>query len=404
MGVSRSVKDALAGSSMIRKMFEEGIQLKKQYGADKVFDFSLGNPDTDPPKEFHDVFIKLAQEDEKGSHGYMPNAGYPFVREAIAKKISREQNVTTDGSNVIMTAGAAGGLNVIFKAICNPGDEIIVPSPFFVEYRAYAANHQIKLVEIDTLDDFNPDINAIAAALNEKTAAVLINSPNNPTGKVYSACVLASLANVLTEYNQKNSRTVYLVCDEPYREIAYIDVPPFLGCYKNSIVVSSYSKNLSLSGERIGYIAVNPDINDKDDLLNGMTYCNRVLGFVNAPALMQRIVAQLTETGVDLSLYERKRDIFMKVLDAAGIEYAVPEGTFYFFCKVPQRAKGKEQAAEGKDQTIDKEFVEHLKKYLILGVPATSFGKSGWVRFAYCVSENTITASGDAFKAAMETW
>ena len=398
MPIAEGIKNALSSSSMIRKMFEEGIQLKKQHGADKVFDFSLGNPDIEPPPAFHEIFVKLAQEDEKGSHGYMPNAGYPHVREALAKKISREQNVNIDGSSVIMAAGAAGGLNTVFKTICNPGDEIVVTKPFFMEYRAYASNSGAKLVEAAALDDFNPDLAAIGAALSEKTAAVLINSPNNPTGKIYPASVLAGLASLLAEHGKKTGRPPYLVSDEPYREIAYTEnVPPFLSCYSESIVVSSYSKNLSLPGERIGYIAVNPAMSCKDDVVNGLIYCARVLGFVNAPALMQRIVASLTDARVDVLIYRRRRDAFMKILDEAGIEYAVPEGAFYLFCKVPK-------SKTGRNETDDKAFVEHLKKSLILGVSGSGFGKPGWLRFAYCVDEKIILASGAAFKSAMESW
>jgi aspartate aminotransferase len=241
-------------------------------------------------------------------------------------------------------------------------------------------------------------LKAIAEALSEKTAAVLINSPNNPTGKVYPASVLSDLSSLLTEHGKKTGRFPYLVSDEPYREIAYnIDVPPFLSCYNESIVVSSYSKNLSLPGERIGYIAVNPAITDKDDVVNGLIYCARVLGFVNAPALMQRIVACLTEERVDVSIYAKRRDAFMKVLDGAGIKYVSPEGAFYMFCKVPE---SKNSARNGDDKT----FVEHLKNYLILGVPGTGFSKPGWLRFAYCVDEKIISASADAFKTAMESW
>ena len=398
MPIAQSVKNSLSSSSMIRKMFEEGNQLKKIHGAEKVFDFSIGNPDIDPPKAFHDVFVKLAEEDEKGSHGYMPNAGYPFVREALAKKISREQNVEIDGSSVIMAAGAAGGLNTVFKTICNVDDEIIVTRPYFVEYRAYAANYNAKLIEVDALDNFDLNVEEVKAALNEKTAAVLINSPNNPTGKIYSASLLKDLSSALTEHGKKTGRYPYLVSDEPYREIAYnAEVPPFLCCYRESIVVSSYSKNLSLPGERIGYIAVNPAISERDDVVNGLIYSARVLGFVNAPALMQRIVACLTEAKVDVSIYEKRRSAFMSILDEAGIEYAVPEGAFYLFCKVPQRKNGSEEQC-------DAAFSDHLKKELILGVPGSSFGKSGWLRFAYCVDEKIIRASKDAFLKAMETW
>ena len=397
MPIAVAVQNALTSSSMIRKMFEEGMQLKKQHGADKVFDFSLGNPDIDPPSSFHDVFVKLANEDEKGSHGYMPNAGYPHVREILAKKISKEQNVNIDASCVIMAAGAAGGLNTVFKAICNPGDEIIVTRPFFMEYRAYAANNQAKLVEVDAQENFDLDLKQIEKALCGKTAAVLINSPNNPTGKVYDASLIAGLASILSEHGKKTGRPVYLVSDEPYREIAYnVEVPPFLSCYSESIVVSSYSKNLSLPGERIGYIAVNPGISAKDDVVNALVYCARVLGFVNAPALMQRIVAELTEAKVDVSIYARRKDAFMKALDEAGIEYALPQGAFYLFCKVPKKKNG--------EIGTDSEFVEHLKKHLILGVQGSAFSKSGWIRFAYCVDEKIIKSSAPSFKKAMETW
>jgi aspartate aminotransferase len=383
-------------------MFEEGAQLKKQYGADKVFDFSIGNPDVDPPPAFHEVFLKLAREDRKGSHGYMPNAGYPEVREALAKKASREQGVTIDGSHIVMAVGAAGGLNSVFKTVCDPGSEVIVPRPYFVEYRAYAANHGAQLVEVDTLPDFNLDIAAIGRALSEKTSALLINSPNNPTGKIYPAKTIAALADLLRRHGTKTGRLPYLVSDEPYREIAYnVEVPPILSAYSESIVVSSYSKNLSLPGERIGYIAVSPDIHDRDDVLNGLIYATRVLGFVNAPALMQRIVAELTEARVDLGIYAGRRDAFTAILDKAGIEYAPPEGTFYLFCKVPP---GRAHAAASAAAGDDKAFVEHLKKFLILGVPGTSFGKPGWLRFAYCVDEGIIRASAEAFTKAAESW
>jgi aspartate aminotransferase len=294
-----------------------------------------------------------------------------------------------------MSAGAAGGLNAVFKTICNPGDEVIVSKPFFMEYRPYTANHGAKLVEVDTLENFDLDLNAIEAALNEKTAAVIINSPNNPTGKIYSADLLASLAAILKKHGEKTGRYPYLVSDEPYREIAYTcDVPPVLSCYNESIVITSYSKSLSLPGERIGFIAVSPLVSDKENLINGLIYATRILGFVNAPALMQRIVSLLTESKVDVSVYARRRDAFIKVLDEAGIEYAKPEGAFYLFCKVPQN----------KEQKDDKMFVEHLKKYLILGVPGSGFGKPGWVRFAYCTDEKSISGSAEAFKESMKTW
>ena len=407
MPVAEQIKAALASSSMIRKMFEEGIQLKKIHGADKVFDFSLGNPDVEPPPAFHETFVKLANADDKGSHGYMPNAGYPFVRDALAKKVSKEQNVNIDGSHIVMASGAAGGLNAVFKTICNPGDEVIVTRPYFMEYRPYTNNHGAKLVEVDALENFDLNINAIGNALNKKTAAVIINSPNNPTGKIYSSQILASLSSLLAEHGKKTGRLVYLVSDEPYREIAYSGaVPPVISCYSESIVITSYSKSLSLPGERIGFIAVSPDIHDKDDLLNGLIYATRILGFVNAPALMQRIVALLTEERVDVSIYARRRDAFMKALNEAGIEYASPEGAFYLFCKVPLSKEQRTEKSNHREDQIgdDKMFVEHLKKHLILGVPGSGFGKPGWLRFAYCVDEKIISNSASALKNAMETW
>ena len=382
---------------MIRKMFEEGNLLKKQHGADKVFDYSLGNPDIEPPPAFHQVLVKLAQEDKKGSHGYMPNAGYPDVREALARKASKEHQVAIDGSHIVMAVGAAGGLNTVIKTICGPGDEIVVIRPFFMESRAYAANHGARLVEVDALPDFNPDIDAIGAALSPQTAAVLINSPNNPTGKVYPASAIAALAALLYQHGEKTGRLPFLVSDEPYREIAYnVAVPPVLSAYRESIVVNSYSKSLSLPGERIGYIAVGPDVADKADVLNGLIYATRILGYVNAPALMQRIVAELTNATVDVGIYAHRRDAFTAILDGVGIEYAKPEGAFYLFCKVPPKRGG----GAGDDAA----FVNHLKQHLILGVPGSGFGKPGWLRFAYCVDEKIIRASGDAFKKAMESW
>jgi aspartate aminotransferase len=371
-------------------MFEEGTRLKKKFGSDNVFDFSLGNPDIEPPPAFHRVFLKLAQEDTKGSHGYMPNAGYPYVREALARKVSAEHGVSIDGSYVVMSVGAAGGLNSVFKAILNPGDEVIVPTPYFMEYCSYVSNYSGTLVEVPTLPDFNLDVGAIREALSSKTAAVIINSPNNPTGRIYPQSIIAELSVALTEYGEKSGRFPYLIADEPYREIAYKPVPPILSDYGESIVVSSYSKSLSLPGERIGYIAVGPKIRDKDDVINALIYATRVLGYVNAPALMQRIVAELTYARVDVTVYARRRDIFKQVLDTAGIEYAEPEGAFYLFCKAP----------DGDDIA----FIEKLKQNLILGVPGASFAKPGWVRFAYCVDEKTIRSSTEAFKKTMEAF
>ncbi|MCL2879224.1 MAG: pyridoxal phosphate-dependent aminotransferase [Treponema sp.] len=391
MAISPLIKNALGSSSMIRKMFEEGTRLKKQYGEEAVFDFSIGNPDIEPPPAFHRVLLKLASQDAKGSHGYMPNAGFTDVRNAMAEKVSREHKVHISGDHIVMSVGAAGGLNTVFKTICSPGDEVIVPRPYFMEYRSYVSNHNAVIVEVDTTDNFNLDLAAIGKALTPKTKAVLINSPHNPTGRVYDAATITGLAAILRKHGEKTGMFPYLVADEPYREISYgHKVPPILSVYSESIVVNSFSKSLSLPGERIGYIAVAPDISDFDDVMNGLIYSTRVLGYVNAPALMQRIVAHLIFARVDAGIYKRRLDAFKKVLDNAGIEYIEPQGAFYLFCKAPR----------GDDMA----FVNHLKDFLILGVPGTSFGKPGWMRLAYCVDEKIIHASQTAFKKAMEAW
>jgi aspartate aminotransferase len=373
-------------------MFEEGNRLKEQYGRDKVFDFSLGNPDLDPPPAFHEELCRLALEDQAGSHAYMPNAGYAETRAALAEKAGREHQVRLDASRIVMAAGAAGALNVVLKAVLNPGDEVLTSSPYFMEYQAYAANHGGRLVPVESLPDFSLDIPAIGRALSPKTAAVLINSPHNPTGRVYPASDLEQLAETLRRHGAACGRYPYLIADEPYREIAYgIDVPPVLCVYDESIAVSSYSKSLSLPGERIGFIAVGPKAGPEGGLIDALIYATRVLGFVNAPALMQRIVARLVNARVDVSVYERRRDAFKRILDDAGIAYAEPQGAFYLFCEAPKRAPF---------YGDDRAFVEALKRERILGVPGAGFGKAGWVRFAYCVDEALIRAAAEPFKRA----
>jgi aspartate aminotransferase len=391
MPIAQSVKKALSSSSMIRKMFEEGRVLKEKYGDANVFDFSLGNPDLEPPEAFHKTLLRLVTEDAAGSHRYMPNAGYQYVRDALARKVSREHGLALDGRHIIMSVGAAGALNVVLKAVLNPEDEVVVCKPYFMEYRAYAANHGGRLVEAAAGVNFNLNVDAIEASLSEKTAAVLINSPHNPTGRVYPAETLAALADVLLRHGKKTGRFPYLIADEPYRELTYDGVvtPPVLCVYPHSIVASSYSKSLSLPGERIGYIAVSPQNADVELLVDALIYATRVLGYVNAPALMQRCVAELTDLRVDIEVYARRRAAFKRVLDAAGLDYINPEGAFYIFCRVP-----------GGDDTA---FTGLLKERLILGVPGSSFGAPGWIRFAYCVSEDLINASANKWPGHSDT-
>ncbi len=389
MTVAKKMQAFAEKSSWIRKMFEEGARMKAEFGADNVFDFSLGNPDVPPPAKFSKILKELAENDKPGVHAYMPNGGYPYVRETLASRLSAEQNVELDQGDILMTCGAAGGLNVVMKSILNPGDEVIILAPYFVEYNFYVDNHGGVTKVVNTDEEFNLDIAAIEDALTEKTKAVLINSPNNPTGQVYSAESLMQLGKILDIAEERFCRPIYLVSDEPYRKIVYDDceVPSIMATTTNSIVVSSYSKDLSLPGERIGYIAVHPDIKEKNALLDALTLANRILGFVNAPALMQRVVEQLQDVSVDSSIYARRREIFCKVLDDAGFDYVKPKGAFYLFPKTP---------------IDDVAFCSILQEEKILAVPGRGFGAPGYIRLAFCVDDEVIANSADAFKRAMD--
>jgi aspartate aminotransferase len=391
MAISKKMNDFAQSSSWIRKMFEEGARLKAKFGAENVFDFSLGNPDLSPPPEFHKTLVELAQKDSPGSHAYMPNGGYPFVREAVAARISQEQGVTLSADDMLMTCGAAGGLNVTLKALLDPGDEVIILTPFFVEYKFYIDNHGGVSKVVSTDDSFDLDLGKIEAALNEKTKAIIINSPNNPTGQIYSQNSLAELGKVLAAASEKYSSAIFLVSDEPYRKIVFDDndVPSIMQAYSNSIVVSSYSKDLSLPGERIGYIALHPEIDEKGPLVGALTLANRILGFVNAPALMQRVVAELQGASVDNSIYTKRREVFCKILADAGYEFMPPKGAFYVFPKSPI--------------ADDAEFVARLQDQKILAVPGRGFGAPGYFRLAFCVEDSVIERSAEGFRKAMES-
>ena len=368
-------------------MFEAGEEIKAKVGEKNLFDFSLGNPDLPPPKQFQEKLHQLTSLDKKGEHGYMPNAGFPLVRQKIAKNISQSTRTSLSAQDIIMTCGAAGGLNVILKTILNPKDEVIILKPYFVEYLSYVDNHQGKIILVETNQDFSLNLKNIAQAITPKTKAILINSPNNPTGKIYSPKEIKGLAELL-----KKQKKIYLISDEPYKEIVYdnLKVPNIFNYYHNSIIVTSYSKTLSIAGERIGYIAVNPLASDKNLLINGLTLSNRILGFVNAPALMQKVITSLNKTKVNLKIYQRRRDIFVKGLKEAGYKLYKPEGAFYLFCQSPHQN--------------DLIFVEHLQKYNILVVPGTGFGRPGYFRISFTVSEKKIKASLPKFKEALASF
>ncbi len=388
MAVSQKMVAFSQRASWIRKMFEQGTKLKAQYGADKVFDFSLGNPDLPPPPEFHKALAEVVAAEGPGSHAYMPNGGYPSVRAAVAARLAAEQQVALGEADILMTCGAAGGLNVVLKALLDPGDEVIIFAPFFVEYNFYIDNHGGVTRVVATDGEFNLDLAALEAALTPRTKAVLINSPNNPTGQIYPADTLAALGRLLQEAGERFGTTIFLLADEPYRKIVFDgnEVPPVMALCPNSIVVSSYSKDLSLPGERIGYIAVHPSCAERALLLEAMTLANRILGFVNAPALMQRVVARLQGASVDNAIYTRRRELFCSILAEAGYEFLPPRGAFYIFPKSPIE-----------DEVA---FVDILQKHRVLAVPGRGFGMPGYFRLAFCVEDKVIAGAAEAFRLA----
>lgn len=389
MTISKKIESFITKSSWIRKMFEEGARLKAIHGPDNVFDFSLGNPNMDPPPAFKQALKKIAESTAPGLHAYMPNPGYPFVRKAVADFVSGEQQAEVTENDIIMTCGAAGGLNVILKTIFDPGDAVLVPAPYFVEYGFYADNQGGTLKAVATNPDFTLNISTLEQALTSDVKAVLINSPNNPTGQVYPEDSLKELGELLASKSRQFSRAIYLVSDEPYRKIIYDDirVPSIFTAYPDSIVTTSYSKDLSVPGERIGYIAVNPAAAHRSDLIGGMSLANRILGFVNAPAMMQRVVAAIQGSAVDMIHYSRKRELLCNSLEKLGYEFIKPAGAFYLFPKSPI--------------PDDVEFVKALQEELILAVPGAGFGGPGHFRLAFCVDDAVITNAMPAFERAI---
>ncbi len=389
MAISEKMRLFGRKSSWIRKMFEEGARMKAEFGADNVCDFSLGNPDLPPPPQFTEVIRRITVDERPGAHGYMPNGGYPWVKEALAARMSTEQGVTIAGSDMLMTCGAAGGLNVVFKALLNPGEEVILLAPYFVEYNFYLDNHGGVGRIVNTDGDFNLDLAAIEAAISAKTKAIVINSPNNPTGQIYDADSLSALGKLLENAGRRFGTVVYLIADEPYRKIVFDNttVPGVMTAYRNSIVVSSYSKDLSLPGERIGYLAVHPEIDDKAELVDALTLANRILGFVNAPALMQRVVAELQGVTIDTAVYARRRESFCAILREAGYTFTAPKGAFYIFPQSPL--------------ADDVAFIALLQEQRILAVPGVGFGAAGHFRLAFCVEDEVIRRSAEGFQKAM---
>lgn len=378
-------------SGVIRKMFEEGAALKAKFGADKVFDFSLGNPDLDPPAKVIDAISKVAANESHLCHGYMPNAGYPETRTAMAKKTSLEQGVEVPMENVVMQVGAAGALNATLKALLNDGDEVIIPCPYFAEYDHYIRNHGGKIVRVKTNDDFGLNSQNVKAALTANTAAIIINSPNNPTGRIYTEQEIKELVQVLNEHGKNTGRYPYIICDEPYRAITYDNkkVAAVFPEYPYCVIGTSFAKNLSLPGERIGYVAVNPACPEAKELVSAIIFSTRILGYVNAPAFFQKVIAQSWDAECDYSLYEKRCREICEVMDYAGLKYVKPEGAFYLWVKCPDKWNDDDMA-----------FTNHMKKFNILCAPGSGFGGKGWFRIAYCCSEQTILNSREAFKEA----
>jgi len=388
--ISNRIKDFISRASWIRRMFEEGNEMKAKYGADSVYDFTLGNPVMEPPEALHRKLLEIASNPEPGMHRYMSNAGYPWVRDRIAEVLSDESDVAVPGEHVIMTVGAACAVNVVLKSILDPGDEVIVLSPYFVEYVFYADNHGGRVRFVETDERFQPDAAAVEAAIGPRTKAIILNNPNNPTGAVYRREVMLELAGALARAEARVGHPIYVISDEPYRRIAYdTEVVPSLAVFPNSILCTSHSKDLALPGERIGYLAVHPRCADASELLGAMTFAIRTLGFVNAPALLQRLVADLQRESVDVDQYRELRDLLYDGLRDAGYDCIKPDGAFYMFPRSPL--------------PDDVAFVRLLQQERILAVPGSGFGRGGYFRLSYCVDREMIERALPGLRRAIES-
>jgi aspartate aminotransferase len=373
-------------------MFEAGIALKAQYGDDNVFDLSLGNPVAEPPEEFRQELRRLAENPIKGMHRYMPNAGYPETRGAVASSLKSETGLDISANEIVMTCGAAAALNVVLKTILNPGEQVVLLSPYFVEYGYYVDNHGGQPVVVPTGEDFQPDLEAIESAIGPETRALIVNSPNNPTGVVYPDNRLQMLAELLSRKQRQMGTEIFLISDEPYRRIIYdgLTYPQVMPHFPNTIVVNSHAKDLALPGERIGYIAVNPEYPAAEELVNGFTFCNRTLGFVNAPALMQHVVRAIQGASVDVADYQRKRDYLYTQMVEMGYSMVNPQGAFYLFPKSPI--------------DDDVEFVDTLQTWQVLAVPGRGFGTPGYFRLSYCVEDSVLEGAVAGLAKAAERY
>ena len=381
MAISNKVRGFMEKGSWIRKMFEEGISLKQQYGEENVFDLSLGNPVMNPPEQFYKELKKISENPINGMHRYMPNAGLTETRTAVANGLSNETGLSFTANEIVMTCGAGGALNVVMKTLLDPGEEFVIFAPFFVEYNFYADNHggSCKIVPPD--ENFLPDMEVFRSSINTNTRGVLINSPNNPSGVVYGDKTLSEMCEIIKEKEVEFGTEIYLVSDEPYRKIIFdnLEYTHIFNYHERSIVATSHSKDLALPGERIGYIAVNPDCSDIEELVDGLVFCNRTLGFVNAPALIQHLIAHLQDTTIDVRIYEKKRDYLYKELTNMGYSLIKPQGAFYMFPKSPIED--------------DVQFTEELKENRVLVVPGRGFGLPGYFRISYCMEDATIKGS-----------
>ena len=371
-------------------MFEEGMDLKSVHGPEKVFDLSLGNPLLEPPPEFKQALAEIAREPGSGQHRYMPNPGFIEARAAVAEVLTEESGTHFAPTDIIMTVGAAGAINVALRALLDPGDEVIIIAPYFAEYTFYIQHANGVYREAQSTPDFMPDLDSLASLVNERTRAIIINSPNNPSGVIYPETVIAEIANILQAAEARYGTEIYIITDEPYRKLIYTDDPyPFVFKHHDrTIVATSHSKDLGLAGERIGYMAVNPGDPGKVDLLDASVFMLRTLGFVNAPAIMQRVVAKLQRSSVDMSQYLRKRDIIHSGLTKIGYRCNLPDGGFYLFPKSPM--------------PNDVAFVDLLKSKLVLVVPGVGFGMGGYFRASYCVEDQVLHGSLDGFAEAFK--